>query len=361
MNLKILFTLIALVLVFVGYIPYIRDILNRKTTPHAFTFLIWTLSTAVSFFIQVKGGAGFGAAVTCAGVLFQLFIFFLCLRYGTKDITRSDIFFLILALLSLVLWLVVAQPVAAILLAVLVEIFGFIPTVRKSWNAPYSETVFTYWIYVVRHAMAVLALNRFNILTVLFPLTLVFANFFFVVFIYIRRRQISKIQKYAFIDRDGTFVCEPEKPMGVDSRDTFPLASVDEMQFMDGAISNLKLLVEKGYKLVMVTNQTFLGTPKHPRDIFDAVMNRIQGELGAQGIYFEFVMVCPHGPDDECDCRKPKIGGLTQFLDERKGMIDFEHSYMFGDRDTDRQFAGNLGVQFVYIETNKQFILPKNI
>ena len=155
------------------------------------------------------------------------------------------------------------------------------------------------------------------------------------------------MQKYAFIDRDGTFIYEPEKPTGVDSRETFPLRSVDEVRFMDGAIENLKVLVEKGYKLVMVTNQTFLGTPKHPRDIFEAIMHRIETELHVYGIQFEFVMVCPHGPDEGCDCRKPKIGGLTQFLNERKDMIDFAHSFMFGDRDTDRQFAENLGVQFV--------------
>lgn len=192
MTSALIFTVVALILVLVGYIPYIRDIFNGKTKPHAFTFLIWTLSTAVSFFLQIKGGAGPGAWITFAGVLFQLFIFCLCLRHGTKDITKSDIFFLILALLSLFLWLVVDQPVAAIILAVLVEIFGFIPTVRKSWKAPYSETLFTYWIYVIRHAMAVLALSTFNILTVLFPATLVVANLIVALLLVVRRKQVGR-------------------------------------------------------------------------------------------------------------------------------------------------------------------------
>ncbi len=166
-------------------------------------------------------------------------------------------------------------------------------------------------------------------------------------------------QKYAFIDRDGTFLWEPEKPEGADPRETFPLQNMDEFRFMDDAIAGLKTLTEKGYKLVMVTNQTFLGTTKHPQAMFDAVMQRIEDELGVEGVRFAFVMLCPHGPDDGCDCRKPKIGGLKDFLAGKD--FDREHSLMFGDRDTDRQFAENLGVRFVKIETNKQFEVPRDI
>jgi imidazoleglycerol-phosphate dehydratase/histidinol-phosphatase len=168
------------------------------------------------------------------------------------------------------------------------------------------------------------------------------------------------MQKYAFLDRDGTFLWEPEKPEGVDPRETFPLKSMDEFRFMEGAIEGLNTLVAKGYKLVMVTNQTFLGTPKHPMKMFTAVMHRIYDELGREGIYFEFAMVCPHGPDEGCDCRKPKTSGLKDFL-VKDPDVDFSKSLMFGDRDTDRQFAENLGVRFVKIETNKRFEIPTDI
>ncbi len=169
------------------------------------------------------------------------------------------------------------------------------------------------------------------------------------------------MNKYAFLDRDGTFLWEPEKPEGVDSRETFPLKSIDEFKFIDGAITGMQRLVEKGYKLVMVTNQTFLGTPKHPKKIFDEIMLKINNELEKYNIKFDFIMVCPHGPDEGCDCRKPKIGGLKNFLKENEGKIDFNNSLMFGDRDTDRQFAENLGVKFIKIETNKEFRTPDHL
>ncbi len=169
------------------------------------------------------------------------------------------------------------------------------------------------------------------------------------------------MQKYAFLDRDGTFIWEPACPEGVDPRETFPLKSMDEFRFMDGAIEGLKQLVDHGYKLVMVTNQTFLGTPKHPREMFDQVMMRIKDELASQGVSFDFIMACPHGPDENCDCRKPKTGGLTPFLEANQGNIDFAHSYMFGDRDTDETFADNLGVRFIKVQKNERFELPSDM
>jgi imidazoleglycerol-phosphate dehydratase/histidinol-phosphatase len=169
------------------------------------------------------------------------------------------------------------------------------------------------------------------------------------------------MQKYAFLDRDGTFLYEPTKPAGVDPRETFPPKSMAEFQFIDNAIEGMHTLVDAGYKLVMVTNQTFLGTAKHPKPLFDEIMSRIDAELAKRGMKFEFIMVCPHGPDENCECRKPKTGGLSKFLKDREGQIDLEHSLMFGDRSTDEEFANNLSVRFIPIKTNERFIVPDNI
>ena len=169
------------------------------------------------------------------------------------------------------------------------------------------------------------------------------------------------MQKYAFTDRDGTFVHEPEPPEGSDPRNTFPLKSVDDFRFMEGGVEGLKALVEKGYKLVLVTNQAYLGTDSYPRSLYEGITERMTSELAKAGVYFDFIMMCPHGPDEGCDCRKPKIGGLKELLEKNEGKIDFAHSLMFGDRDTDRQFAENLGVRFVQIERNTRFEIPGNI
>ena len=195
MNYKILLSLIAVVLTFVGYVPYIRDVLKKKTTPHTFTWLIWTLVGLIAYALQVVGGAGVGSWALLTASVVCLAIFILSLRIGKKDITRSDLFFLILALVALFLWLVVKQPVWSVVLATVVEILGFAPTVRKSWSKPHSETLFTYEIAALRHGISILALQQFNILTVLYPAAWTIANIFFVAFLYWRRNTFLKIAK----------------------------------------------------------------------------------------------------------------------------------------------------------------------
>lgn len=171
----------------------------------------------------------------------------------------------------------------------------------------------------------------------------------------------TRMKKLAILDRDGTIIWEPEKPAGVDPRETFPLESAGQVHFLENAIEGMKELQRRGYSLIMATNQTFLGTEKHPQNIFDAVMDRIQSELARHHVFFDFVMVCPHGPDDGCTCRKPATGGLTAYLDDKIHDIDLANSLMFGDRDTDREFADNLGIRFVKVETNGRFSLPVDV
>ncbi len=191
MDYKILISIISCILVLVGYVPYIIDILKRKTIPHAFTFFIWAIAELIIWALQVHGGAGVGAWVTFVLFLVLTFVFLLSLKYGEKGITTSDIIFLILSLISLALWVVIDQPIWSIILIVLTDVLGFIPTIRKSWNKPYSETVFTWQMGTIRHGVSIFALQQFNILTLLFPVVWTLCNFLFSIFLIIRRKQIK--------------------------------------------------------------------------------------------------------------------------------------------------------------------------
>lgn len=163
------------------------------------------------------------------------------------------------------------------------------------------------------------------------------------------------MQRYAFLDRDGTLI----KEWGRDEHNVaYPPKNIDEVVFMDGVIDGLKELAGRGYKFVLVTDQSYLDTPRNPKDIYDTVMEYFYSELASHGISFEFSAVCPHALEDNCNCKKPKTGGLEPFLAKHKGTIDLDNSLMFGDRDTDRRFAENLGVKFVPIETNGKFVIP---
>ena len=193
-NYKIIISIIAVLLSFIGYGIYIRDIFKGKIKPHIFTFLIWGIASSITWGLQVQGGAGVGAWITFAVSAICILVFFLCFKYGEKNITKLDIFFLCVSLFALFLWRVVDQPVLSIILLTSADLFGFAPTVRKSWNKPHEEGLFTWELTAFRHALGILALEKFNILTTLYPVVWVIGNTAFSIFIIIRRKKLGKTE-----------------------------------------------------------------------------------------------------------------------------------------------------------------------
>jgi imidazoleglycerol-phosphate dehydratase / histidinol-phosphatase len=165
------------------------------------------------------------------------------------------------------------------------------------------------------------------------------------------------MKKIAILDRDGTLI----KEWGRDKMDVaYPPKNSSEVVFMEGAIDGLKQLSALGYELVLVTNQSYLGTPRNPIQAYDEVMKFFYDVLSDNQIVFTYKMICPHSIESSCDCKKPKTGGMKSYL-EADGEIDLASSIMFGDRVTDEQFASNLGVKFCLIPTNGKFELPSYV
>ncbi len=186
-------SIICVILTFVGYVPYLHDVIKKKTTPHAFTWFIWTLAGYIGWGLQVVGRAGVGAWTLFSASTICFVIFLFSLRNGKKDIKFSDVVFLVLSIISLYLWIVFHHPILSVILITLVEILGFVPTVRKSWNNPYSETLFTYELCVFRHALSIAAFQSFNVLTLLYPIAWVAANLAFTIILITRRKVIGKV------------------------------------------------------------------------------------------------------------------------------------------------------------------------
>ena len=141
-------------------------------------------------------------------------------------------------------------------------------------------------------------------------------------------------RRILFLDRDGTLNEETADEQ---------IDSLEKIRLMPGVVPALLELKAAGFTFVMVTNQDGLGTPSLPQESFERAHRFILELFSSQGIEFDAVCICPHFKSEDCACRKPKIGMVQEYLAAQT--IDKAHSHMVGDRDTDMEFAANLGVQ----------------
>lgn len=141
-------------------------------------------------------------------------------------------------------------------------------------------------------------------------------------------------ERVLFIDRDGTLIEEPED---------FQVDALQKVRLVEGVMPALLELAAHGYRFIMVSNQDGLGTESFPEEQFQVCHDHVLALFSSQGIEFDRVLICPHMPDDQCECRKPRTGLLTPYLAETS--IDLENSAVIGDRQTDLELAKRIGVR----------------
>lgn len=188
-NLKTIIGIIAIILTLASYARYIRDVVSKKTRPHVYSWFLWSFITMIAFFLQFSGKAGFGALVTLTVSLLTITIFLLSFFQGGKrDIVLADKIFFGLTLVALGAWLLAKQPVVSTVLITIVDLMTFLPTVRKSWANPFSETLSFYVINTFRFALTFFAIERYTLVTSLYPTTWLFVNGLFALMLFLRRK-----------------------------------------------------------------------------------------------------------------------------------------------------------------------------
>jgi len=142
------------------------------------------------------------------------------------------------------------------------------------------------------------------------------------------------MKRILFIDRDGVLIEEPAD---------FQIDSYEKFRLVEGVIPALLRCRDAGFEFVMVSNQDGLGTGSFPRETFLGPQALLLQVLASQGISFREVLIDESFPEQSLPTRKPGIGMVMHYLRDRS--IDLSGSAMVGDRDTDLQFAANLGVR----------------
>ena len=144
--------------------------------------------------------------------------------------------------------------------------------------------------------------------------------------------------KAVFLDRDGVI----NRALVCDGR-SFPPPSLDELEILPDVPESLHLLKENGFLLIVVTNQPDVARGKQKRESVEEMHSFLKNQLPLDDIF-----VCWHGQDGECECRKPLPGMLIQAA-EKYG-IDFQQSYLIGDRWKDIDAGKTAGCETIFLD-----------
>ena len=139
-------------------------------------------------------------------------------------------------------------------------------------------------------------------------------------------------QKAFFFDRDGVI-----------NVDHGYVSKIEDFDFLSGIFQVMRSLAEKGYALIVVTNQSGIGRGYYTKDDFQRVTEWMIQRFADEGVEITAVYSCPHSPELNCDCRKPAPGMFLQAIREHK--LDPSVCWMVGDKVTDMQAAEAAGIQ----------------
>jgi D-glycero-D-manno-heptose 1,7-bisphosphate phosphatase len=137
--------------------------------------------------------------------------------------------------------------------------------------------------------------------------------------------------KVVFLDRDGVI----NKEVGY-------LNKVDDFEFIDGVFTSCLNFQSLGYQMIIVTNQSGIGRGYYDESDFHQLTKWMLTQFKQHGVNILDVFFCPHGPESDCDCRKPKPGMFLQA--NNKYDIDMKNSWMIGDKEADIQAANMAGI-----------------
>lgn len=194
-NVEYIFGMSAALAGVIQYIPYIRDILNGRTRPHAFSWFVWGLPCGIIFAAQVVEGAAAGAWATAVTTILCTFIFILSFFYGEKEIKLLDWICFALALLAVALWVITKNPLGSVILITIADMLGFAPTIRKSLKKPYDETLSTYAIGGLKWILSLFALKTLTFTICLYPIAMIIGNWLLVSLLLVRRSALTSAYK----------------------------------------------------------------------------------------------------------------------------------------------------------------------
>lgn len=146
-----------------------------------------------------------------------------------------------------------------------------------------------------------------------------------------------------FLDRDGVINVEKNY-----------LYKIEDFEFINGIFETAHFFQKKGFKIFIITNQSGIGRGYYSLEDFNTLTSWMIKEFEKNGVKISQVELCPHSPNVECNCRKPKIGMIENILKNHD--IDLENSILIGDKDSDIKCAKNAKIATsIQVKTGHKF------
>lgn len=136
-----------------------------------------------------------------------------------------------------------------------------------------------------------------------------------------------------FLDRDGTLI-----------KDTGYLSDPNGIVFLDGVLEKLYEMKSRGFRLHLVSNQSGVGREIISRSQFESVDLHFRNLLLNNKIVLDSVHYCLHAPNEDCECRKPKILSFSKV--ESEFHLNKHYSGMIGNSKSDRESAIKFGIKY---------------
>ena len=137
--------------------------------------------------------------------------------------------------------------------------------------------------------------------------------------------------KTIFLDRDGVI-----------NREVSYLHKIEDFEFIDGVFKICQYLNKLGYEIIIITNQSGIAREYYNEIDFEVLSKWMLSEFKKNNIKILDIFHCPHLPDSNCECRKPKPGMLL--LAKDKYNIDMQNSWLIGDKEDDIIAANNSNI-----------------
>lgn len=156
-----------------------------------------------------------------------------------------------------------------------------------------------------------------------------------------------KKNKAVFLDRDGVLV-----KSFVKNKKAYAPTKLKDFKIFKYSSSCIKKLNSHGFKTIVVTNQPDIDSKKLSKKTLNKMHYKLKKETNVKSIYS-----CHHSSQKNCKCRKPRTGMLIKAAKVNK--IDFNKSYMVGDRYSDIVCGNSIGCKTIFIDRNYGEKKPK--